>query len=136
MKSIINKFLRWLLNFLKVIGAALAGNWIGAQLHTRITGEHASGVVYRYTDEQGLTYQNIPVSSNFTPAVLLSFLGKPGWVFAFLGGLLMSLVFGDRLEKPLMTWIIKTVVSNTERLQAARMEADGGSEGPTLGSAV
>jgi hypothetical protein len=95
--------------FLSVMAAALGGNWVGAQIRTRLTGQPTPGVIIHYKDERGNEYLTLPVHTNFFPAILCARIGRPRWVFSFLGGVLTSLVMGDKYEKRLLEWIGKRV---------------------------
>jgi len=95
--------------FLSVVSAALFGNWLGAQIRTRLTSQPTSGVIIHYKDERGNEYLTLPVHTNFIPAILCARIGRPRWMFSFLGGLLASLVMGDIYEKYLLEWIGKHV---------------------------
>ena len=107
------KILKPIYTILAVVGAALAGNWIGAQIHFLLTGKPAHGIIFRYTDERGKTYTNVPVSTNFYPAIAASFFGRPPWLFAFLGGVIASLLMGDRFQRIMM----KSIVARFEIVQ-------------------
>jgi len=99
---------RRIMRAVALISAALAGNWLGAQLHRAMTGRPAHGIVYRHVDDQGRKVESVPVSANFYPALLCGALGQPRWAFSFLGGVAMSLVVGDALEDRLMAWVVRT----------------------------
>jgi len=97
--------------FLSVVSSALLGNWLGAQIRTRLTGQPTAGVIIHYKDEIGNEYLTLPVHTNFIPALLCARIGRPRWMFSFLGGLLASLVMGDIYERCLLEWIGKYISS-------------------------
>jgi len=97
--------LRFFFKILSVVAATLAGNWVGAQMRTSLTGETAQSIRSEYTDPGGRTFKNVPVVTKFYPGLLASWLGKPRWVFAFLGGLLTGALVDDRYERMWWRWV-------------------------------
>lgn len=91
--------LRMLAQLVFVPLAALAGNWLGGTLRTLLTGKPVQSVRFRYTTTGGqTTITNTPVVTKFYPALVASLLGKPRWLYAFLGGIVTGGLLGDRLE--------------------------------------
>jgi len=90
--------------------AALLGNWLGGWLRFLITGQHVSSIQFVYVDsESGRTYKNSPVFTKFYPAVMLAFVGKPGWLFALLGGVATGAFLDDRIERKLWDRLVARV---------------------------
>lgn len=96
---------------LSVLLAALAGNWVGAQLRYLATGQTTSVLYTKYTNERGQTFSNAPVTTNFYPALLFARVGKPRWLFAFLGGALVTALIGDRFERYWLEWLAEQITS-------------------------
>jgi len=88
----------------KVIGVvcvAAAGTWVGAQLRSSLTGGEVQSLSIRHTTARGQTITNTPVVTQFYPALLAAGLGKPRWLYAFLGGIAVTALLGDRWEHQL-----------------------------------
>jgi hypothetical protein len=106
------KILRLIFGFLTVPAAALVGNWMGGQIHFKITGESIAAIHYVHTTVNGLRMDNYPVNTKFFPALLFALLGRPRWLFAFLGGLLASLWIDDRYEAIILDRVIVPLIVN------------------------
>lgn len=89
-----------------VIIATLVGNFVGSQIRSRLTGIPDQWLIYLYTDEHGATYKNIPVATKFYPALLMVMIGKPRWIYTFLGGVITGGCIGNDYERLLIEWII------------------------------
>lgn len=87
------------MNFLAVILAVLAGNYIGDKLRAQISGQPGHQLEFFHQDEHGNTFlaANL-LLSNFLPGVFLALLLKPRLVFGFLGGMVASFFLSDRYE--------------------------------------
>ena len=90
--------IRLLFELCSAIAAALAGNWVGGQLRSRVTGQSVQSIRFNYVNAQGQTISNVPVITKFYPAVLTACLGKPRWLYAFLGGVVTGGLIDDRYE--------------------------------------
>jgi hypothetical protein len=106
------KIFRNLVGFLAVPLAAVVGNWIGGKIRFRLTGESIASIHYVYTTANGLHMDNYPVNTKFFPALLFSIIGRPRWLFAFLGGILASLWVDDKYEAFFLERIIVPLVVN------------------------
>jgi hypothetical protein len=83
-----------------VFVAALGGNWAGNQLRTLATGEPGAQMHLSHVNAQGETVIGATVVlTNFVPALLAGFIGKPRWLYAFAGGMLASVLLGERYEQ-------------------------------------
>jgi len=79
---------------------ALAGNWAGNHLRTLVTGQLGPQLRFSQKNAQGeLVIGANVVLSNFLPALLAAVIGKPRWLYAFLGGILTSGMISDRYEQ-------------------------------------
>ena len=101
--------LRFLLNGCSVVAAVLAGNWVGGRMCYLLTGQNTQSIRSSYTNEQGVTISSVPVATKFWPAVVASWLGKPRWLYAFLGGVLAGALVDDRYEHLLLERILAHV---------------------------
>ena len=88
--------IRTLFKIIAVPIAALAGNWLGGELRTNLTGQRAQSIRFSHTTAEGRTITNTPVVTKFYPALFASALGKPRWLYAFLGGLVTGGLVDDR----------------------------------------
>jgi hypothetical protein len=79
--------------------AALAGNWAGGQIRSSLTGKPVQSIRFQHMLADGRTVGNIPVVTKFYPALLVGLLGKPRWLYAFLGGCAMGGFVSDRYER-------------------------------------
>ena len=117
--------LRFTLKAFSVITAALAGNWVGAQVRTLLTGQEVQAIRFRYTTAQGTTIHNIPVVTKFYPALGAAGLGRPRWLYAFAGGVMTGALIDERFERylwdrigavlPTREWIEGITSRPTER---------------------
>ncbi len=92
--------LRFLGTVASVILAAIAGNLLGAQIRLMVSEElvEPEGLVKR--DEEGQLSVNLQtIEASILPAILAAFIGKPRWLFAFLGGLIYSGLFDKDSQK-------------------------------------
>ena len=105
-KRISRAVFRFLLNGCSVFAAALVGNWVGGQMRYLLTGQRVHSVRASYTNEQGTTIYNVPVVTKFYPAVAASWLGRPRWLYAFLGGVFAGGLVDDRYEHLLLERIL------------------------------
>lgn len=71
-----------------------------------LTGQSVHSIRSCYTNEQGVTISNVPVATKFYPAVIASWLGKPRWLYAFLGGILAGGLVDDHYKRLLVEWIV------------------------------
>lgn len=106
------KILRFLFGFLTVPVAALAGNWLGGQIRYIRSGERTATIHYVHTTANGMRMDNYPVNTKFIPALLFAFLGRPRWLFAFLGGILASLWIDDQYEAIFLERVIVPLIVN------------------------
>ena len=104
------KILGFVLNFVAVPAAALAGNWLGGQLRFYFTGERLQTVQFRYTSQKGRQYTNSPVATKFVPGLLFSMIARPRWFFAFIGGLLAGGLVPDHWEHYWLEYVIEPVI--------------------------
>lgn len=88
---------------LSVVAGALVGNWVGEQLRAVATGKegHHLGVLHTHSDGSRVIAIN-PVITNLVPAVALSVLKKPHWLWALVAGAAASGLLGDQFEEPLI----------------------------------
>lgn len=112
--------LRWLFRGMLVIGSALAGNWLGGQLRSTITGQRVQSLSFQYKTPQGRTIRNTPVVTKFYPALLLGSVGRPRWLFAFLGGLATGVLLSDRYERLLWQQVEKMWLHTPARMPPAQ----------------
>ena len=106
------KIIRFLFGFLAIPAAALAGNRVGGQIRFKLTGERVATIHYEHTTANGIHMDNYPVNTKFIPAMLIAFLGRPRWLFAFLGGILASLWIDDQYEAIFLELVIAPLVVN------------------------
>jgi len=105
---------RILLNTLSVMACALAGNWLGGTLRWLVTGEPVQSLQFKYENSRGKTIRNIPVVTKFYPALLISLIGRPRWLFAFIGGILIGALVDDRIEGYLWKIIDERMISGLD----------------------
>lgn len=92
---------------LMILGAALAGNWVGDTLRATTTGadEHQLGLVHTTPAGDTVLGLNL-VLTNFVPALLLALLaGRPRVLYAFVSGAIISALVGDGYERALGRWL-------------------------------
>ena len=106
------RIFRFILGFLSVPAAALAGNWIGGLVRFRHTGETTATIHYVHTTAEGMRMDNYPVNTKFIPALLFALLGRPRWLFALFGGILASLWIDDRYEAIFLERVIVPLIVN------------------------
>lgn len=88
------------------IAAALLGNRVGEQLRAQYTGQAIHQLRLVHTNDQGETIIAAnPLMTNLLPALLFGFMGRPRWLFTFVGGLLASALLGDRYEKQFLEYL-------------------------------
>ncbi len=88
--------IRFLGTVISVLAAALVGNWIGYQLRAMFTAEPISPYRLIGLNEEGKTTVDVEsIRSDLLPALMAAFIGKPRWLFAFLGGIIYSGLFDD-----------------------------------------
>lgn len=96
---------RWLITLFSVALAALAGNWVGWQLQALRTGESARTLSFASKNEEGETVIAVNLAiTQFVPAALFGFMGRPRWLFAFIGGILASGLEEDEDGKRVWFW--------------------------------
>ena len=101
---------RFLLNLLSVIGSAFVGNWIGGQIRYYLTGEQVQTIRFEFTTKKGRKMSNFPVTTKFYPALLISLLGKPRWLYALISGILTGVFVDDCLEEYVLERVIEPLV--------------------------
>ena len=111
--------LRFIIKTIAVVAAALAGNWLGEQVHSWATGEPARDLRYIHTNEAGdVVIALKPRLSNFIPAVLAGVVAKPSWFWAFIAGVFASAILGDRYEQ-LITDLLTMGVTNDSQSRSS-----------------
>jgi hypothetical protein len=92
--------LRFLVNLIAVIAAALFGNYVGDRLRGRATGEEGHQFQFTHNSPDGETVVAVnPNLTNLAPAVLAGLLLRPGLAWAFLGGVIASGFLGEEYEE-------------------------------------
>jgi hypothetical protein len=95
--------------------AAVAGNWLGDRWRARYTGQPGHQLKVDYASSEGETLIAInPVLTNCLPAALLGLVLRPGWLWAFVSGALISALVGNRYEGAFMS-LLAGLVSRTGR---------------------
>jgi hypothetical protein len=102
--------LHMLSEVVSVMVAALAGNWVGGQIRSGLMGQPVQSVRFQYTLADGRTVRNIPVVTKFYPALFGALLGKPRWLYAFLGGCAMGGLVSDRYERLLWRLVFENAL--------------------------
>ena len=102
--------LNMLFEVVSVMLAALAGNWVGGQIRSGLTGQPVQSICFQYTTADGRTVRNIPVVTKFYPALFIGLLGKPRWLCAFIAGCAMGGWVGDRYEHLLWQFLFEQVL--------------------------
>ncbi|MDX1662766.1 MAG: hypothetical protein R3272_03165 [Candidatus Promineifilaceae bacterium] len=112
--------LRLLLSLVAVPLSALAGNLVGDRLRARFLNEpvHQWRLVHETREGQKVIGLN-PRPTTFVPALLAALVGRPGWLFAFLGGLAASFLFGNTLERPFWALVDRQLVLRQRRSPAS-----------------
>jgi hypothetical protein len=109
------RFFRFLGTFFSVLVAALAGNWVGERLRELFTGQSGHAVAVVRTDDKGETTVGADiVVTNYLPGLLAAFVGKPRWLWAFMGGALASGLIGDRYETYVSDWLEQAIGQGQE----------------------
>jgi hypothetical protein len=91
---------RFLGTVASVILAAIAGNLLGGQIRLMVSEEPDELEQLVERDEAGQLSLNMQaIESGILPAILAAFVGKPRWLFAFLGGLIYSGLFDKDSQK-------------------------------------
>ena len=86
--------------------AALAGNWVGEQLREVYSEEAGHELRLTHTNEQGETVIAAnPLLTNVLPALFFGKIGRPRWLYTFIGGLLAAAILSDRYEKQFMEYL-------------------------------
>lgn len=104
--------LRMLVEAVLSIAAALAGNWLGGELRSRLTGKPVQSLRFHYTTPEGRMISNMPVLTKFYPALLVGLLRKPHWLRAFLAGVATGALVDDRLERLMWERFEKVLLSS------------------------
>ena len=99
---------------MSLIIAVLAGNWLGGEIRSNLTGEPVQSLRFRYTTPEGRTISNMPVVTKFYPALLIGLLRKPHRLRAFLGGVATGALVDDRLERLLWKRFEKVLLSSAK----------------------
>jgi hypothetical protein len=97
-------------NLIGIIIAALIGNWVGGQIRFLLTGEPVQTIRFELTTHKGREISNFPVITKFYPALLISLIGKPRWLYSFIGGILMGVVLDDRFETCFIERVIEPLI--------------------------
>ena len=105
--------LRILFNIVSVIGAALAGNWLGGEIRSLLTGESVQSIRFQHITPGGREISNIPVITKFYPALLFGLLGNPRWAYTLLGGMVTGWLIDDDYERLLWKQLEKILPPNT-----------------------
>lgn len=93
------KTLKWIGGIFLVLAGALFGNYLGDKLRYQLTGNPGHQLELVHWDDQGNTYITANLLlSNFIPAVLVGMVQRPRPFMAFLVGMLISILLGDRFE--------------------------------------
>jgi hypothetical protein len=104
--------LRILFEAVSAVVAALVGNWLGGEIRSSFTGQPVQSVRFQFITRDGRTVRNTPVVTKFYPALLLGLLGRPRWLYAFLGGLVMGGLVDERYERLLWRQLAKALPSS------------------------
>ncbi len=109
------RFLRFLGTFFSVLVGALVGNWVGERMREMFTGESGHALTVVRTDDKGeMTVAANIVVTNYVPGLLAACIGKPRWLWAFIGGALASGFLGERYEKYVSDWLEQAMQSMGE----------------------
>jgi hypothetical protein len=104
--------LRILFEVISVIVAALAGNWLGGEIRSGLTGQPVQAIRFQFTTAKGQTVSNIPVVTKFYPALFAGLLGTPRWLTAFLAGVVTGALVDERVERLLWRQFEKNLPSS------------------------
>jgi hypothetical protein len=102
-----NKILRFVWNVFGVSGVTLLGNWIGGQVRSNFTGKQVQTIQFKYKTKKGRSMTNAPVATKFYPGLFFSLIGKPRWLFAFIGGLVAGGFVPDHFEHYFLERVIE-----------------------------
>jgi len=96
---------RFAFRIIVVLGAAIAGNYVGDQMRARATGEkgHQFQVTHKAGEDTVVALN--PNLTNVGPAVLAGLVLQPHVIWAFLGGVLASGLLGEKYEKKAGEWV-------------------------------
>jgi hypothetical protein len=115
---------RFLAQTISIIIAALLGNWTGEQIRENVTGERGHKLQFTRQNEQGETVIAVnPLLTNLLPAVYLGLTRRPNIVYAFLGGLAASAIFGNKHEDEFLKMLREGI---REMRQRAETVSEGG----------
>ena len=90
--------------------AVIAGNWFGGLIRYILTGDKVQSIQFKYTTSKGRQMTNSPIATKFYPGLLFSFLGKPRWFYAFIGGTLAGSLVPDALEALWLERVIEPLI--------------------------
>ena len=97
---------RFIFRTMTTLLAALAGNWAGDRLRDQVTGQNGHQLRSVHTTEQGDAIVALdPLLSNLMPALIMGSMGRPRWLYTFVGGVLASVFLGDRYEEQFMEYL-------------------------------
>ena len=97
---------RFIFKTITTLLAALAGNWTGDRLRAQASGLNDHQLRLVHTNEQGESIVAInPLLSNLMPALIMGSVGRPRWLYTFVGGVLASVLLGDRYEEQFMEYL-------------------------------
>ena len=104
---------RFLWSLFAIPLASLAGNWVGDQLRAEIMGEpvHQWRLVHETAEGEKVIGLN-PRPTTFVLSLLVGFLTRPGWLTAFVSGVLISVLAGNQLERPFWALVDEWLVLN------------------------
>lgn len=92
--------IRFFVTVLGIVIGAIAGNWLGRQLKAFVDNEPAPEFDLFLASDSGERIINVGfLRENLLPAVMASFVGKPRWLFAFIGGVIYSGFFDEESRK-------------------------------------
>lgn len=97
---------RFIFKTITALLAALAGNWAGDRLRDQVTGQNGHQLRLVHTTEWGESIVSLnPLLSNLMPALIMGSMGRPRWLYTFVGGVLASAFLGDRYEEQFMEYL-------------------------------
>ncbi len=99
MNGILKRILRGIAIIITTSMAAFAGNYLGGVLRYLLTGSRVQSVQFKYETQSGKKIINTPVITKFYPALFFGLLGKPVWLFVFIGGIYTGALMPERFEK-------------------------------------
>ena len=104
------RILGWTINFLVLPVAVLIGNWLGGELRYALTGVRLQTIQFRTTTRKGRKLANLPVATKFIPGLCSGLIGKPRWLFAWIGGLLAGGLVPDPWEQIWLERVIEPLI--------------------------